>query len=286
MHSAAACHQLQTHPCFYAAARGRYGRIHLPVASSCNIQCAYCRRDHDCLHENRPGASAGVLTPQAAAERFTAALRRTPHLTVAGIAGPGDPFCQPELTLETFGRIRRSHPRIALCVSTNGLDIGPYIDQLRTLEVAFVTLTVNTSDPRIGSRLVDYVRSTDGQRLTGIEAAGVLLEKQLAAITTLKRRGFTVKINSVVVPGINDAHLPLLARQMGRMKVDLMNLLPLIPLPGTAMAAFAPPSRAQLRQIRALAGIYLPQMTHCMRCRSDAVGRLNETGPVDLALLE
>ena len=53
----------KAHPCFYAGAKGKYGRLHLPVAQSCNIQCAYCRRDHDCPNENRPGVTQGVIEP-------------------------------------------------------------------------------------------------------------------------------------------------------------------------------------------------------------------------------
>ena len=84
----------------------------------------------------------------------------------------------------------------------------------------------------------------------------------------------TVKVNSVVIPGINEAHLPLLAQKMGRLGVDLMNLLPLIPVPGTALEDFAPPPAARMHKLRQKAGASVPQMHHCTRCRSDAVGLL------------
>ena len=90
------------HPCFYAGARGKHGRIHLPVAPSCNIQCAYCRRDHDCPNENRPGVTSGVISPEEALERFERALEDMPHISVAAVAGPGDAFCDPEPTAANF----------------------------------------------------------------------------------------------------------------------------------------------------------------------------------------
>ncbi|MCG8618018.1 MAG: hypothetical protein MI802_17530 [Desulfobacterales bacterium] len=81
------------HPCFFAKDKATYGRIHLPVASSCNIRCAYCRRDHDCANENRPGVTTAVVSPEAALDCLGRALREQPHISVAGIAGPGDAFC-------------------------------------------------------------------------------------------------------------------------------------------------------------------------------------------------
>ena len=81
------------HPCFYASSRGKYGRIHLPVAPSCNIQCAYCRRDYDCPHEARPGVSAGVLSP---AEACAGCKRSKKCLTSRGRGGRSwRRFCRP-----------------------------------------------------------------------------------------------------------------------------------------------------------------------------------------------
>ena len=262
------------HPCFYAESKGRFGRIHLPVAPSCNIQCAYCRRDHDCPHENRPGVTSGVISPEAALERLEKALEEMPFISVAGIAGPGDAFCEPELTLETFERIRRKGLEIALCVSSNGLNLTDYIPHLLELKVHFVTVTVNAIDPGIGAMLYHKVKTGHGT-ITGLEASEWLIDKQMEAVSLLKSARFIVKVNSVVVPGINDDHIPFMAKRMQRLGVDLMNLIPLIPLPDTPMAEREPPTPAEMKKIRRLAQQYVPQMHHCKRCRSDAVGLLD-----------
>ena len=268
------------HPCFFAEARGRYGRIHLPVAPACNIQCAYCRRDHDCVHENRPGVTAGVLSPEAALDRLERALFKMPELAVAGIAGPGDAFCDPELTLETFERIRQKNLDIALCVSSNGLNVKDHIPRLVELGVQFVTITVNAGDAHIGALLVETVRKGT-LNIGGRAAAQLLIDRQMEAIAALKAVHITVKVNSVVVPGINEAHLPHLAKKMRHLGVDLMNLLPLIPVQGTALAGLAPPPAARMRKLRQKAGAFVPQMYHCARCRSDALGLLHKSGPMN-----
>ncbi len=261
------------HPCFFSEAKGAYGRIHLPVASGCNIQCAYCRRDYDCVHENRPGVTEGVLSPEEALERLERALDRMPYLSVAGVAGPGDAFADPERTLKTFELIRRKNNKIALCVSTNGLNIMDFIPDLKSLDVGFVTITINTLDPLIGAMIykwVDYNKA----RLYGEYGAEVLINNQLKAITLLKSRNFTVKINSVVIPGVNDDHILFLAKRLGMAGADLMNMIPVIRVKGTEMEKITPPSKEMVHRLRKAAGAFIPQMHHCTRCRSDAAGML------------
>ena len=263
------------HPCFFSKDHSRYGRIHLPVAPSCNIQCVYCRRDHACPNENRPGVCSRTITPDEALTRLEIALADMPYITVAGIAGPGDAFDDPELTLRTFELIRRAHSDIALCVSTNGLMIKEVIGDLQALDVRFVTVTINAIDPGIGSLLYQRVQF-GGKMLHGVEAAQLLIDRQMEAVALLKEKHFTVKINSVVVPGMNMHHILFLAKRLHRLGVDLMNLLPLIPLPATPMENTAPPSTSQMKRLQMQAGRYVPQMRHCQRCRSDAAGKLNE----------
>lgn len=265
------------HPCFYAKAKGKYGRIHLPVAHSCNIQCTYCRRDHDCPNENRPGVTSGVIRPEEALDRFEKALEEMPHISVAAVAGPGDAFCDPEPTLRTLELIRRKNPDIALCVSSNGLNIKNYIPRLVDLNVGFVTITVNALDPNIGTRLYRSIHF-EGKILRGVEASQVLISRQLEAVALLKAARIVVKVNSVVVPGINTDHLLFLAKKMGSLGVDLMNFIPLIPLAGTELENVAPPSEDKMRKLRQSASPYVLQMHHCTRCRSDAAGFLREGG--------
>ena len=265
--------EVNIHPCYYSEAKNRYGRIHLPVAPKCNIQCAYCRREYDCIHENRPGVTKGVITPEQALERLERALDRMPNISVAGIAGPGDAFADPELTLKAFRLIRRKNSEIALCVSTNGLNIKEYIPRLTELKVRFVTITINTLDPATGALLYKWV-DMGNTRLYGMEAAAALIKNQLEAIEILKKHDFTVKVNSVVIPGINQDQLVFLAKKVGRMGTDLMNLIPVIAVKGTDMENITPPDKTTLHKLRKTAGAFVPQMHHCTRCRSDAVGML------------
>ena len=80
---------LSRHPCFNAEVKGKFGRVHLPVAPKCNIKCNYCNRKYDCVNESRPGVTSTILTPEQALVYMEKVLTAEPRITVAGIAGPG-----------------------------------------------------------------------------------------------------------------------------------------------------------------------------------------------------
>jgi len=261
------------HPCFNENARHSYGRIHLPVARSCNMQCKYCNRKHDCINESRPGVTSAVLSPAQALAYLKEMKEKIPRLAVAGIAGPGDPFAEPELTMDTIRRVNGSFPGMLLCIATNGFNILPFIRELSEYNVSHVTITVNAADPAIGGEIYSWVR--DGKRiLHGREGAGELIERQLRAIGELKQKGIRVKINTIIIPGINDSHIPAVAKSVSLAGADVLNCIPLYPAAGAEFSGITPPSKECISRILQEARRYMPLMTHCTRCRADAAGLL------------
>lgn len=261
------------HPCFDKNARHQYGRVHLPVAPRCNVQCNFCDRKYDCVNESRPGVTSVILQPWQAARYYAELKAADPTLTVAGIAGPGDPFANPTETLETFRLIREEDPSAILCVASNGLGLPPYVDALADLKVSHVTVTVNAVDPEIGRGVYAWIREGT-EILRGRRGAERLWERQREAITRLVQRGVMVKINSILIPGVNDEHIPEIARVMAEMGVTYFNVMPLKPTPNTEFADVPPPSLDLINATRTAAGQHLEQMTHCSRCRADAAGKI------------
>jgi nitrogen fixation protein NifB len=266
---------IEHHPCFNVSAHRLYGRVHLPVAPRCNIQCKFCNRKFDCVNESRPGVTSGVLSPNQAMRYLAEVFKQKENIAVVGIAGPGDPFANPDETLETLRQVRKAYPEMILCVATNALQIGPYLDELADLKVSHVTVTVNAVDPAIGEKIYSWVRYNK-RVLRAEKGAHILLEKQIEAISGLKERGITVKVNSIILPGINEAHIEAVAKKMAGMKVDLLNCVPYYPAPGSALEGLAEPGNDMIARIREKAGQYVSQMRHCSRCRADAVGLLGE----------
>jgi nitrogen fixation protein NifB len=266
---------INNHPCFNVHAKGTCGRVHLPVAPDCNIKCNYCNRKYDCVNESRPGVTSSVLTPDQAVLYLERVLEKAPNITVAGIAGPGDAFAKPEGTMETLRLIRNRFPEILLCLATNGLNVAPYISELAELQVSHVTMTVNAVDPEIGARIYSWVR--DGKVIyRGLDAAKLLLARQLEAISALKAHGIVVKVNTIVIPGINDHHVAEVARKMAELGVDIQNCMTMYPNQGTPFGDIGEPTPELMAEVRSEVEKIIPQMKHCTRCRADAVGLLED----------
>ena len=173
------------HPCFDQEASHSHARIHLPVAPKCNIQCNYCNRKYDCVNESRPGVTSSVLSPMQAVFYLSALSDRIENISVIGIAGPGDPFANPIETLGTIRLIKAQYPEKLFCLSTNGINLKPYIDEISELGVSHVTLTINAVNIDILSKIYSWVRS-EQKVYRGKEAAKILLGKQLECIPLLK----------------------------------------------------------------------------------------------------
>jgi nitrogen fixation protein NifB len=94
-----------------------------------------------------------------------------------------------------------------------------------------------------------------------------------------------VKINTIVVPGINETHVEDVAVEMRTLGADIMNCIPLYPVKGTPFEDREQLGAEPMRELRNAVQVYLPQMEHCTRCRADAVGLLGEPQRDDLVTL-
>jgi nitrogen fixation protein NifB len=272
---------LENHPCFNEKVRHKFGRIHLPVAPRCNVQCNFCSRKFDCVNESRPGVTSSVLSPGMALAYLRLVMETRQDISVVGIAGPGDPFANANETMETFSLVRAAYPEMLLCVATNGLNLLPYVPALAELNLSHVSVTVNAVNPLIGEKIYGWVRHEKRTR-GGLEAANLLLENQLKAIAEMKALGMVVKVNTVIIPGINDLHATAIAEKMAELKVDILNCIPFFPVEGVAFANIPEPDTKMIWKIRKAASQHIPQMSHCARCRADAVGLLGDNTIPDL----
>lgn len=277
--SRATLDKVAQHPCYSPTAHHRYARMHLAVAPACNVQCHYCNRKFDCANESRPGVVSEVLSPKDAIRKAKAVAAAIPQLSVIGIAGPGDPLANATRTFDTLEGLRSALPDVKLCVSTNGLALPQAVDSLVQLGVDHVTITMNAIDAHVSAGIYDWIYF-DGQRLTGRNGAQALIDQQLEGMRKLVEHGVLVKVNSVLIPGINDAHLPEVSDAIRNMGAFLHNIMPLISRPehGTyfGLNGQREPLPYELEQVRELCGGSMPQMSHCQQCRADAVGMLGE----------
>lgn len=260
------------HPCFNKEAHNN-ARMHIPVAPACNISCNYCSRKYDCPNESRPGVTSEVLTPEQALEKFKIVKSKVPNLKVIGIAGPGDALANFEATRKSIELIQREDSEITFCLSTNGLMLPFYAEELIRLHVSHVTITINTIDPEVGARLYKEVNYL-GTTYRGREGAEILLHNQLSGLRFLSSKGIVCKVNIVMVKGVNDEKIPEVVKKVKECGAFITNIMQMIPAPGSVFETMPLVTQLELNAMRKHCEVDLKQMYHCRQCRADAIGTL------------
>jgi len=266
--------KIQGHPCF-GGNHHKNGRMHLAVAPKCNIKCGYCTRRHDCANESRPGVTSRLLTPEEAIVRVREVMASPvtgPIIKVIGIAGPGDPLFNEE-TFESFRLVDQEFPDLIKCMSTNGLLLPDKMPVLADLGLHSLTVTLNTLDPKVGGKIYSHVHYK-GTTYKGEEGADILLRNQLEGIRLAAELGMTIKINTVLIPGVNDEQIPLISQKVKELGAFVMNIMPLIPQ--ADFAHVEAPSAELLDALRRDNEKTIGQFKHCKQCRADAVGLIGE----------
>lgn len=254
-----------THPCFQNEA-AHVARMHLPVARLCNIRCSFCNPagGDSCVHGCIPGLTREVLTPRQAVERVRQVCQEQ-HIPIriVGIAGPGEPLFNEE-TFETLALLRQHFPQIHLCLSTNGLLLPARARRIASLGVETLTVTVNSLTVETARKVYVHVEGR-----TDDEAFLTLMRNQMDGIEEAARLGICTKVNSVLIPGENEAELPEIARQAALRGASIHNILPLIPRADARQRQA--PDADTVQRLREACGQHLCQFERCRHCRADAI---------------
>ncbi len=271
--------KVKDHPCYSEEAHHYFARMHVAVAPACNIQCNYCNRKYDCSNESRPGVVSEKLTPDQAMRKVVAVANEVPQLSVLGIAGPGDACYDWKKTKATFEAVSKQIPDIKLCLSTNGLALPDHVDEIMDMNIDHVTITINMVDPLVGVGIYPWIFYRN-RRWTGLEASQILHERQMLGLEMLAERKILVKVNSVMIPGINDTHLIEVNKVVKAKGAFLHNIMPLIsdPAHGThfGLSGQRGPRAMELKALQDQLSDGTKLMRHCRQCRADAVGLLGE----------
>jgi nitrogen fixation protein NifB len=207
-----------------------------------------------------------VLSVEEAVARV-AAIKSRGWLRVVGIAGPGEPLANPA-TLQTLGSVHAQHPDLLLCLSTNGLEMESRLPEVLRSGVSAVSVTVNTTRAETAARL--YARAVfNGERVSGPAAAEEILSRQWRGLAAAVQSGLLTKVNSVLIPGVNEQDLPAVARRAAALGATRHNIMPLIPR--GRMREMRAPTSVELKALQDECERWIPQFRHCMQCRADAV---------------
>jgi nitrogen fixation protein NifB len=107
-----------------------------------------------------------------------------------------------------------------------------------------------------------------------------LIEQQQKGLQMLTDRGILVKVNSVMIPGVNDGHLEEVSKVVKEKGAFLHNVMPLIAEAehGTFYGVMGQrgPTHEELQVLQDKCAGDMNMMRHCRQCRADAVGLLGE----------
>ncbi len=258
-------HTWSDNPCLARDARATIGRMHLPVAVRGNARRRWGFQP-----------SGLALPPEEALARLQASMTAGADIRVVGITGPGDPLAEPAPTLRTLHLVREAFPGMALCLSTNGLNsaaaAGGVAQELAGLGLAHVTLLIDALDPEIVAALYAWIRPAK-HTLPLPEAARELVASQAASIEALVAAGLRVKVNACIYPGVNDQHLPELARWAREQGASVMALVPFAPQAGAEHDGQPQaPNPDLVHDLRRQAMRHIALMPHFEECGQDIVG--------------
>ena len=93
---------------------------------------------------------------------------------------------------------------------------------------------------------------------------------KITSVECYKGPFITVKVNTVLVIGINDQHIEKIAKTVKEAGASIYNIIPLIPQ--HELKDYPAPTCAQIDGARLLAQKYIDVFRHCQRCRADAIG--------------
>lgn len=158
--------------------------------------------------------------------------------------------------------------------------------RLWSLGIRHVTITINAIDPEVGQAIYPWVFD-EGVRYEGREAAELLIRRQLLGLEMLAKLGILVKVNSIMIPGVNDHHLTAVSARVKELGATLHNVTPLIIAPGSQYEADgrkAPRPKELLNLQEQLGRGGMKVMRHCRQCRADAIGLLGQDRNPDFPL--
>ena len=206
--------------------------LRLSVTDLCNLRCRYCMPEEGVA--KRPHSE--MLTQ----DEMVAAVRAAARLGVRKLRlTGGEPLVKPGI-VDLCRRCAAVEGIEEVCLTTNGTLLPPLAEALRQAGVSRVNVSLDT------------LRS---ERYRAITRRGELREA-LAGIESALQAGFRqVKINAVLMGGVNDDEIPDLAELTRTLGVDVrfIELMPMVDgafspasyVPGTAVLRALPDLREE-----------------------------------------
>lgn len=212
------------HSCFNTSGKCVVSaRIHIPIARACGLQCFYCGHKNDgnlCNSDSRPGSSPFAIdTKEQMVLYLETKFKQYPNCKIIGVSGPGEPFDNKDKMSILLEVMEAHFNNKLLCVCTNGSNYDAFVDICNSGNkyLRYITVTVNTLNPLVATQIYGG--------LTSICQAEKFINSQLNIIAEAKSRGITVKVNSILLPNINQDSIESMYNTLSTYHIDCFNLM-------------------------------------------------------------
>ena len=162
----------------------RLDYLRLSVTDRCNLRCRYCMPAEGIDHAPRAAVLSLEELERLAGVCVGLGVRK---IRITG----GEPLVRRGV-LDLIGALGRLAPQPELLMTTNGLLLAPHLPALRAAGVRRLNLSLDSLDPETWFRI-----TRRGGHATVVRAIDEVLEA-----------GFGLKLNVVVLPGLNTAEVP------------------------------------------------------------------------------
>jgi nitrogen fixation protein NifB len=136
-------------------------------------------------------------------------------------------------------------------------------------------VTINAVDPVISSKINSHI-IFEGETISGLEGAKILIDNQLEGVKMASDLGFLVKVNCVLIPGLNMDHVRDIAYEVEKRGAHIFNIMPIIPL--GRFSDMEAPSCDDLIMARESSESIIPIFRACKQCRADSCGVPGQEG--------
>ena len=265
---------VEMHSCFNTSKDDNgNGRIHVPIAKTCKMQCKYCNYIIDgninININNRPGVTDFIINTREQIKNYLDEKTKIyPEIDIIGVSGPGDPLDNID-TLEILNYlINEYYKDYKLCICSCGYNYNNVIDRIKKLDkLKYLTLTINTFDV---NKMNLLYRSVEDGFLNGKE----LIKQQKKIIKDMKKRNVKIKINTIYIPNVNDKEINKLFHILLKMGVDCFNLLPLRQINNYFNYDKMLYLENFKKKIKELKELGFPLINKCSQCTSSACGKI------------
>jgi cyclic pyranopterin phosphate synthase len=223
---------------FFDRTGRRITYLRLSVTDRCNLHCRYCRPNSS---SRSPRTSLLSFEELGRLVQLVAAM----GITKIRLTG-GEPFLRHDL-LRLVAEIRAIHGIDTICLTTNGVNAAPYLDELHAFGLNGLNLSLDTLSPQ------------RFHEITGVDAHGAVMSCLHKALAL----GLPLKINTVVQDGVNTDELLAIA-DLARHHPVQIRFIEMMPFSGRE---FAPPAWRGKR-LREHFRRHLPEMTPLVAARA------------------